>query len=163
MPQVWQLVTVDPVQFPVPDAVHPGHCAWLQLLNCPHVAHDSVGMPTHDGPTENTCGPTGACRLTVVQQICPEQSLSVLHDLGHVREQMPSQQRLLPVQSLEVLHAVGQVGFVGSGARHRPGALRLGSILLSVVQHTWPFVVSHSLLVEHDLGQSLAGVQKLVL
>jgi hypothetical protein len=60
----------------VHPAHHPGHCVALQLLNCPHVAHDAVGVPTHDGPIENTIGGTGACRSTVLQQICPEQSLS---------------------------------------------------------------------------------------
>jgi hypothetical protein len=82
--------------------------------------------------------------------------------LGHVGEQMPSQQMAAaPLQSLDVVHAFGQG--VLCGFTHRPGALRLGSSLLSVVQHTWPFVVLQSVLDEHCLGQSLAARQMLVL
>jgi hypothetical protein len=161
---VVQSSTVLPVQLPVPAiAVHPGHCVALQLLNCPQLRQSSVGVPWHVGPTENTTGGSGACRLTVVQQIMPEQSLSVWHDWGHVAAQIPSQQRAsVPLQSFDVVQGFGQ-DVVLWGFRHRPGTLRLGSILLSVVQHTWPLVVSQSLLVVHDLGQSFAARQMLVL
>jgi hypothetical protein len=102
-----------------------------------HDEHDWVGVPTHVGPIEIGSGGAGAPRSLVLQQICPEQSLSVEHALGHVVEQIPSQQRgvAVPAQSLDAVHAFGH-GVPPVGLRHRPAALRLGSSLLSVVQHT---------------------------
>jgi hypothetical protein len=93
----------------------------------------------------------------------PSQSVSWVHDLGHVGAQRPSQQMLfVPVQSEDTLHVLGHraprpptpVGF-----RHRPGTTRLGSSLVTDVQQTSPFVVLHSVLEEHDLGHSFACVQ----
>jgi hypothetical protein len=134
---------VNPEQLPVPAiAVHPGHCVALQLLKLPHEAQLSVGVPTHVGPVENVIGGTGTCRSAVLQQIMLEQSLSLWHALGHVFWQMPSQQSgLVASHSLDVVHAFGQGAYVGF--RHRPAALRLGSNLLSVVQHTSPVAVLH--------------------
>jgi hypothetical protein len=160
---VEQSITVDPVQLPVPAiAVHPGHCKLLQLLNDPHCEHVSVGVPWHVGPVENVIGGRGTCRSAVLQQIMLEQSLSVWHAFGHVFWQMPPQQSgLVASQSLDVVHAFGQGAYCGF--RHKPAAMRLGSSLPSVVQHTSPVVVLHSVLVVHDLGQLLACVQNFVL
>jgi hypothetical protein len=146
-------------------AVHPGHCVLLQLLKLPHCEQVSVGVPTHVGPVENVIGGTGACSSAVLQQIAAEalgQSLSVWHALGQVCEQMPSQQiGLVASQSVDVAHAFGQGAYCGF--RHKPAALRLGTSLLSVVQHTSPVVVLHWVLAVHDLGQLPACVQNFVL
>jgi hypothetical protein len=124
----------------------------------PHDAHVRAGVPWHDGDTLNSCGGIGKPARSTLQQICPVQSLSSLHDFGHELAHTPSQQSWpVLLQSAEVVHAFGQGSF--AGLRHRPVTLRFGSTVFADVQQTSPDVVSQSLLVPQLFGQRLAGVQ----
>jgi hypothetical protein len=75
----------------------------------------------------------------VAQQIrfMPEQSLSELHDLGQLFEQMPLQQSSpLEVQSVDCVHDLGH-GW-NDGLRQSPDALNDGSSLPTEVQQISP-------------------------
>jgi hypothetical protein len=96
----------------------------------------------------------------VLQQIrfIPEQSLSEVHDLGQLFEQMPLQQSSpVDVQSLDCVHDLGHGWY--AGLRHNPPALRDGSNLVTDVQQTSPMLVWQSELVEHALGHWFVGKQ----
>jgi hypothetical protein len=87
-----------------------------------------------------------------------EQSLSDMHDLGHVDWQTPLQQRGVvaePLQSESVVHALGQ-----SVAWRQMDFFPIdGSRPAALAQQISPAVVSQSVFDEHVVGQSFAGVQ----
>ena len=140
----------------VPGVLHPA-----QLPQNGHDAHDVyVGVPLHVGPRWNTCGGTGGDARTVPQQmrVLPEQSLSDLHCLGQLVEQIPSQQSSpLDVQSLDCVHGLGHAS--KAGLRQSPEALKFGSTLFTDVQQTSPLAVWQSELDEHAFGHSFGGRQ----
>lgn len=115
-------------------------------------------MPVHVGATLKPCGGTGKFALLVLQQIWPLQSLSTLHAFGHVVEHVPLQQiAAVDGQSADVEHDFGHGSY--AGLRHKPFALRFGSIVFTDVQHTSPLFVAQSVLVLHAFGHMLAATQ----
>lgn len=94
------------------------------------------------------------------------QSLSDLHDLGQLDEQMPPQQigdAAVPAQSESPVHDLGQE----VPCRQRPfaEAARLGSSTRALAQQISPAAVSHCVSPAAEegsqvAGQSFAGVQK---
>ena len=143
----------------VPGVSQPWHP--LQPAVAAHCWHEVyAGVPEHVGPVLKTWGGAAACACDVPQQILalPVQSSSDWHALGQVLWHTPSQQSCpVAAQSLDVLHALGHVSYIG--LRHRPAALRLGSTLLTDVQHTSPMLVWQSLLALQAFGHSLPGKQ----
>jgi hypothetical protein len=83
----------------------------VQLSPAPQAAHEAKeGVPVHVGPVLKRWGGGGAWTSDVEQQIrfAPEQSLSIVHDLGHVVWQMPLQQSSpVAVQSLDCAQVLG--------------------------------------------------------
>ena len=73
--------------------------------------------------------------------------------------QMPLQQ----ISPLPVLQSVDCVQLIGHevyfGFKHRPVALRLGSLFCTVVQQISPLPVLQSVLCAHFLGHELGGRQ----
>jgi hypothetical protein len=83
--------------------------------------------------------------------------------LGQLVRHRPSQQ----ISPDELLHSEACVQVLGHrpglavGLRHNPVTFRPGSALATVVQHTSPWVLSHSVEVVHALGHFEAGRQML--
>jgi hypothetical protein len=93
-----------------------------------------------------------------LQQICPVQSLSSLHDFAHVVAHTPLQQSAaLAGQSFEVVHDFGHGSY--AGLRHRPFVFKLGSIVFTDVQQISPLFVAQSLLDPQAFGHWFAATQ----
>jgi hypothetical protein len=149
-----------PLQEPAPASdAQPGQVVLLQPRAKPHCWHDvDTGVPVHVGATRNSCGGAGRPSELFLQQICPVQSLSSLHDFAHVDAHTPLQQSAaFAGQSCEVWHAFGHGSY--AGLRHKPFAFKLGSIVFTDVQQTSPLFVAQSLLVAHAFGHSFAATQ----
>ena len=113
------------------------------------------------GPTANVSGGEAALVCADLQQIWPEQSLSLLQLLGQLVRHRPSQQ-ISPDEMLHSLvaeHDLGHSPGLAARLRHRPLTFSPGSTLATVVQHASPRVPAQSEGAVHALGHFEAGKQ----